>query len=171
MTIMQDIQRELLGGTREQINFLLRTELNTPDRADAIVRDALLPVAHQVAQRYEEGKFLIPDLVVTACLLLDSLELLEPVLGRGRARNEANHIFQVLTGDSRKLSLCFILASMANREFLQGECAQLGKEPTKLKPLGYKFSRIRKPSRKRKQVGKSPKARFQRINETKQSDS
>jgi 5-methyltetrahydrofolate--homocysteine methyltransferase len=80
MSILEDIYNNVIEGQARNVEAGVQSALGQSITADVILSDALIAAMDEVGQRFEEGDFFVPEMLIAARAMQAGLQILKPHL-------------------------------------------------------------------------------------------
>jgi len=99
MEMLQDIAKALETGDAEKLKFLTRQALNEGIPARTILEDGLFAAMDVVGKRFKEGELFLPEVLLCARAMNQTLEILKPHLAAGDVIRTEKVLLGTVKGD------------------------------------------------------------------------
>ncbi|MEE9189953.1 MAG: corrinoid protein [Candidatus Neomarinimicrobiota bacterium] len=99
MEILDSIKENLISGEADDVVELTNTALDTGLDANQILKDGLLEGMTVVGDRFKEGLFFIPEVMMAARAMTKSLEILDPLLAEAGVKYRGTLLIGTVQGD------------------------------------------------------------------------
>lgn len=94
-----EIQEHVINGQQEQVRTLTQQMLNEGLSPKEILQDGLIPGMTVVGQRFRDGEYFIPEMLLSARALNAGLDLLKPLLENSDFEPIAKVVVGTVKGD------------------------------------------------------------------------
>lgn len=111
MSAMEEIRDLLATGKMNEINALVKKELEQGTDASQILNDGLLAGMDDIARKWAEGKAFIPEVLVGARCMNMAIEILEPYLIHTKDSDRGLVVMGTVQGDLHDIgkNLCIMM--------------------------------------------------------------
>lgn len=99
MEILDSIKENLISGKAEEVIELTKMALNTGLDANQVLNDGLLEGMTVVGDRFKEGLFFIPEVLMAARAMTKGLEILDPLLIKEGVKYRGTLLIGTVQGD------------------------------------------------------------------------
>ena len=99
MEILDSIKENLISGKAEEVIELTNMALNTGLDANQVLNDGLLEGMTVVGDRFKEGLFFIPEVLMAARAMTKGLEILDPLLIKEGVKYRGTLLIGTVQGD------------------------------------------------------------------------
>jgi 5-methyltetrahydrofolate--homocysteine methyltransferase len=99
MTILEDIRNNVIEGQAKTVAALVEQALADQTAADVILNQALIPAMSEVGQKFEEGEYFVPEMLIAARAMQAGLALLKPLLAQSGAQPLGRVAIGTVKGD------------------------------------------------------------------------
>jgi len=83
----------------EKVKVLVKTEIDNGTDVSVILSDGLIGAMDEVGQRYTEGEFFVPEMLMAAKAMKGGLEVLKPLLSKGENTKKGTIVIGTVKGD------------------------------------------------------------------------
>jgi 5-methyltetrahydrofolate--homocysteine methyltransferase len=97
--LLGDIAQAVIEGDGERVAELVRRALSEGLAASGIINDGLIAGMNIVGERFKEGEFFIPEVMMSARAMHGGLALVKPLLTRKEESSKGTIIICTVTGD------------------------------------------------------------------------
>lgn len=131
---MQDkLKTAVLKGNRNGIVKITKEALESGEKPAELLNQVLLPAINQVGEYFDQGKYFLPQLIVSAEAMKNSIEILEPLLQTGSAGEEMPIVvIATVEGDIHDIGKNLVALMLKNHGF---HVIDLGKDVPQAKIL------------------------------------
>jgi 5-methyltetrahydrofolate--homocysteine methyltransferase len=99
MEILDSIKENLISGKADEVVELTNTALNTGLDANQVLNDGLLEGMTVVGDRFKEGLFFIPEVLMAARAMTKGIEILDPLLIKEGVKYRGTLLIGTVQGD------------------------------------------------------------------------
>ena len=99
MTILEDIRNNVIEGQAKAVATLVEQALAEKTAADVILNQALIPAMSEVGNRFEQGEYFVPEMLIAARAMQAGLKLLKPLLAQTGAEPLGRVAIGTVKGD------------------------------------------------------------------------
>ena len=103
MVNLDYLSRAAIEGDNDKAYELTGQALEAGIPADKILSNALVPGLKEVGDRFEQGEFYLPELIVSGDAVAKALELLEPLLAQADQPTVGKFLIGTIQGDVHDL--------------------------------------------------------------------
>ena len=96
---LESIRSAVIERKRAEIKALVRQALEAGIDPGAIVNDALIAAMDVVGKEFGSGKVFVPELLVSAVIMKEGLEVVRPLLAGGKSRSRGTVAMATVKGD------------------------------------------------------------------------
>jgi 5-methyltetrahydrofolate--homocysteine methyltransferase len=79
-TILEEIRGSVIEGNAKAAEAQVKQALDGGEKPDVILNSALIPAMAEVGQKFEEGEYFVPEMLIAARAMQAGLKLLKPLL-------------------------------------------------------------------------------------------
>ncbi len=79
-TILQSLHEAIVEGNTKRVNQYVQETLKSGTSAKSILTDVMIPAMTEVGERYQDGEFFVPELLLAARAMKEGLAILKPLL-------------------------------------------------------------------------------------------
>jgi 5-methyltetrahydrofolate--homocysteine methyltransferase len=97
--ILSEIKNHLVGGNKEGVLAGVRTFLEQGFGPQQILQEALIPGMSRVGEKMASKEMFIPEVLVSAMVMKDALEIIKPLLGKDEMTQKGTIILGTVKGD------------------------------------------------------------------------
>ena len=114
----QALKDAVLKGNRRGIAQLTRQALSQGEEPDILLNQVLLPAINQVGELFDSGVYFLPQLIGSAEAMKNSIEVLEPLLGRESDASEMQTVvIATVEGDIHDIGKNLVALMLKNHGF------------------------------------------------------
>ncbi|MCX4305828.1 MAG: homocysteine S-methyltransferase family protein [Acetatifactor sp.] len=114
----QALKNAVLKGNRRGIAQLTRQALSQGEEPDILLNQVLLPAINQVGELFDSGVYFLPQLIGSAEAMKNSIEVLEPLLGRESDASEMQTVvIATVEGDIHDIGKNLVALMLKNHGF------------------------------------------------------
>ncbi len=114
----QALKNAVLKGNRRGIAQLTRQALSQGEEPDILLNQVLLPAINQVGELFDSGVYFLPQLIGSAEAMKNSIEVLEPLLGReSDAAEMQTVVIATVEGDIHDIGKNLVALMLKNHGF------------------------------------------------------
>ena len=114
----QALKNAVLKGNRRGIAQLTRQALSQGEEPDILLNQVLLPAINQVGELFDSGVYFLPQLIGSAEAMKNSIEMLEPLLGReSDAAEMQTVVIATVEGDIHDIGKNLVALMLKNHGF------------------------------------------------------
>ena len=114
----QALKDAVLKGNRRGIAQLTRQALSQGEEPDILLNQVLLPAINQVGELFDSGVYFLPPLIGSAAAMKNSIEVLEPLLGRESDASEMQTVvIATVEGDIHDIGKNLVALMLKNHGF------------------------------------------------------
>jgi 5-methyltetrahydrofolate--homocysteine methyltransferase len=125
LNILTQIQQQVLTGDKDNISDNIKKALDDYSALD-IINQALIPGIQEVGDKYDEGIYFLPQLMLGAEAMQNSFAILKPILEKeGSKENQGRIIMATVKGDVHDIGKNIVKIMLQNNGF---EVIDLGKD-------------------------------------------
>ncbi len=78
--ILEELRKSVIEGNAKSAEAQVQQALNEGVGADTILNTALIPAMSEVGQKFEDGEYFVPEMLISARAMQAGLKLLKPLL-------------------------------------------------------------------------------------------
>jgi 5-methyltetrahydrofolate--homocysteine methyltransferase len=78
--ILEDLRKSVIEGNAKSAEAQVQQALNEGVGAETILNTALIPAMSEVGQKFEDGEYFVPEMLISARAMQAGLKLLKPLL-------------------------------------------------------------------------------------------
>ncbi len=78
--ILEELRKSVIEGNAKSAEAQVQQALNEGVGADVILNTALIPAMSEVGQKFEDGEYFVPEMLISARAMQAGLKLLKPLL-------------------------------------------------------------------------------------------
>lgn len=93
------IRASVIEGNAKAAEALVKQALDGGVQADVILNTALIPAMTEVGQKFEEGEYFVPEMLIAARAMQAGLKLLKPLLAASGAKPVGKVAIGTVKGD------------------------------------------------------------------------
>jgi corrinoid protein of di/trimethylamine methyltransferase len=93
------IRASVIEGNAKAAEALVKQALDGGVQADVILNTALIPAMSEVGQKFEEGEYFVPEMLIAARAMQAGLKLLKPLLAASGAKPVGKVAIGTVKGD------------------------------------------------------------------------
>ncbi len=97
--ILEQISKSLIEGNKNEVDRLTKQAIQDGISAVVILDEGLIPGIRVVGQRFSEGEYYLPELLVAGKAMRSAVEQLEPLLGTGSGSCPGKFLIGTVKGD------------------------------------------------------------------------
>ncbi|MCG8605974.1 corrinoid protein [bacterium] len=94
-----ELQESVISGKRDKVRELTQKFLDNDKSAEEILEEGLIPGMAVVGQKFQDGEYFIPEMLLSARALNVGLELLKPLLEASDVKPVAKVVIGTVKGD------------------------------------------------------------------------
>ncbi len=114
----QALKNAVLKGNRRGIAQLTRQALSQGEEPDILLNQVLLPAINRVGELFDSGVYFLPQLIGSAEAMKNSIEVLEPLLGRESDASEMQTVvIATVEGDIHDIGKNLVALMLKNHGF------------------------------------------------------
>lgn len=114
-TILQNITQAVLEGKRDETLSLVKEGLNSGITPLELITEGLTVGLDQVGQKFEEGEYFLPDMMLAAEAMSGAIEYLEPHMAKdkdGKQENIVKCVIGTVKGDLHSIGKDIVIMMM-----------------------------------------------------------
>lgn len=96
---LKTVYNAVIEGDAEAVQTGVKRLLDGGTAAESILHEALIPAMDEVGQRFEEGDFFVPEMLIAARAMQSGLGLLKPHLAEGDVQSSGKVVIGTVKGD------------------------------------------------------------------------
>ena len=93
------IKDSVIGGEVDEVRDMVKRAIDEGQEAKRILNEALLPGMSIVGDKFEEGEFFLPEMLIAAMAMKEGLEVLSPVLTQSDMKAAGTVVMGTAKGD------------------------------------------------------------------------
>ena len=93
------IKNSVIGGEVDEVRDMVKRAIDEGQEAKRILNEALLPGMSIVGDKFEEGEFFLPEMLIAAMAMKKGLEVLSPVLTQSDMKAAGTVVMGTAKGD------------------------------------------------------------------------
>lgn len=97
--IIEEIMDAVIDGEDEEMEELTKQALDTGHTATDILDDGLMPAMDEVGQLFEDGDYFVPEMLLSAGAMEQSMKVLKPILVKGNYEPKGTVVVGSVQGD------------------------------------------------------------------------
>lgn len=97
--ILEEIMDAVIDGEDEEMEELTKQALDTGHSATDILDDGLMPAMDEVGQLFEDGDYFVPEMLLSAGAMEQSMKVLKPILVKGNYEPKGTVVVGSVQGD------------------------------------------------------------------------
>lgn len=101
----------------EKVMALVKTEIDNGTDVSVILSDGLIGAMDEVGQRYTEGEFFVPEMLMAAKAMKGGLEVLKPLLSKGENTKKGTIVIGTVKGDLHDIGKNLVAMMMEGAGF------------------------------------------------------
>jgi 5-methyltetrahydrofolate--homocysteine methyltransferase len=117
MSDLQNITKTLISGDGEALLGLVKEALDAGVTAGEILQDGLIAGMDIVGERMESGEMFIPEVLMAAQAMGESVEVLKPLLAEGESSTAGKVILGTVKGDLHDIGKNLVVMMMESAGF------------------------------------------------------
>lgn len=128
---LEQLYHAVLKGNRGGVTSITRAALDAGEEASVILNTCLLPAINEVGDRFDKGKYFLPQLIGSAEAMKKAIEVLEPLLLKDTAEKDMPVVvIATVEGDIHDIGKNLVALMLKNYGF---KVIDLGKDVPKEK--------------------------------------
>ena len=117
MSDLQNITQTLISGDGEALLGLVKEALDAGVSAGEILQDGLIAGMDIVGERMESGEMFIPEVLMAAQAMGESVEVLKPLLAEGESSTAGKVVLGTVKGDLHDIGKNLVVMMMESAGF------------------------------------------------------
>jgi 5-methyltetrahydrofolate--homocysteine methyltransferase len=97
--ILDELRQSIIDGNAKSAEAQVQQALNEGLGADVILNTALIPAMGEVGQKFEDGEYFVPEMLISARAMQAGLKLLKPLLAASGAEPIGTVAIGTVKGD------------------------------------------------------------------------
>jgi 5-methyltetrahydrofolate--homocysteine methyltransferase len=97
--IAENFYRAISEGKMEDVKKLTQEALDAGEKAEAILKDGLLPAMEQIGIKFKNNEIYIPEVLIAARAMHAGMAILKPILSKSAATRSVKVIVGTVKGD------------------------------------------------------------------------
>jgi len=97
--ILEEIMDAVIDGEDEEMEELTQEALEKGHTAGDILDDGLMPAMDEVGQLFEDGDYFVPEMLLSAGAMEQSMKVLKPILIKGNYEPKGTVVMGSVQGD------------------------------------------------------------------------
>jgi 5-methyltetrahydrofolate--homocysteine methyltransferase len=97
--ILEQISKSMIETNRKEVDRLTKQAIQDGIPAIEILEEGLIPGIKVVGQRFSEGEYYLPELLVSGKAMQSAVEQLEPLLSKGSGSRAGKFLIGTVKGD------------------------------------------------------------------------
>ncbi len=93
------IKDSVIEGEVDEVRDMVKRAVDEGQEAKRILNEALLPGISMVGDKFEEGEFFLPEMLIAAMAMKEGLKVLKPVLAQGDMKAGGTVVMGTAKGD------------------------------------------------------------------------
>jgi 5-methyltetrahydrofolate--homocysteine methyltransferase len=98
-TVLEQLRNSVIEGNAKAADAQVQQALNEGMKADVILNTALIPAMTEVGQKFEDGEYFVPEMLISARAMQAGLKLLKPLLAESGAKPVGKVAIGTVKGD------------------------------------------------------------------------
>jgi 5-methyltetrahydrofolate--homocysteine methyltransferase len=107
----------VVDGKFKAVEEGVRAALAEGVPADRILHEALIPAMGEVGQRFEVGKYYVPEMLLSAKAMQSGLKILRPLLAEDAGKGQGRVVFGTVKGDLHDIGKNLVVMMMEGAGF------------------------------------------------------
>ena len=112
-----DLKQRLVDGDATRVTDLVRQALEAGQPAQSILNQALIPGMGIVGERFEQGEYFVPELLLSARAMYAALDLLRPHLTAGGVAPAGRVVIGTVQGDLHDIGKKMVVIMLEGNGF------------------------------------------------------
>ena len=114
---VQAIYDAVIDFDVEKVSVLVKTEVENGTDVSVILSDGLIGAMDEVGQRFTEGEFFVPEMLMAARAMKTGLEVLKPLLSQGQNKKKGTIVIGTVKGDLHDIGKNLVAMMMEGAGF------------------------------------------------------
>jgi 5-methyltetrahydrofolate--homocysteine methyltransferase len=114
---LEDLKQRLIEGNARAVADLVGQALNTGHSAESVLNQALIPGMGVVGERFEQGEYFVPELLLAARAMYAALDVLRPRLAAGGVAPAGRVVIGTVQGDLHDIGKKLVVIMLEGNGF------------------------------------------------------
>ena len=126
-TILEQIRASVIEGNAKAAEAQVQQALDAGEKPDVVLNSALIPAMSEVGQKFEDGEYFVPEMLIAARAMQAGLKLLKPLLAASGAEPIGTVAIGTVKGDLHDIGKSLVAMMLEGAGF---EIMDLGVDVT-----------------------------------------
>jgi 5-methyltetrahydrofolate--homocysteine methyltransferase len=126
-TILEQIRASVIEGNAKAAEAQVQQALDAGEKPDVVLNSALIPAMSEVGQKFEDGEYFVPEMLIAARAMQAGLKLLKPLLAASGAEPIGKVAIGTVKGDLHDIGKSLVAMMLEGAGF---EIMDLGVDVT-----------------------------------------
>ncbi|RPI95217.1 MAG: cobalamin-binding protein [Chloroflexi bacterium] len=126
-TILEQIRGSVIEGNAKAAEAQVKQALDSGEKPDVVLNSALIPAMSEVGQKFEDGEYFVPEMLIAARAMQAGLKLLKPLLAASGAQPVGKVAIGTVKGDLHDIGKSLVAMMLEGAGF---EIMDLGVDVT-----------------------------------------